>query len=275
LAGVETRLKEIEDELVEGGKSTVLAAAARKLEQRRDVLVAEVEKLREELHADMPLGHAQSVWKALQEAGPDERHALRLRLRSLIGELVDKVYLKPEKHYGRVYCMAQVRFSKNDHMTEVWFGPMGTLGYVGGPEVYDLRNQGWARRTSLFAEAAALHVEPDTSVPSELPSKLSAAADVWLKVVRSTMRKESFRVVPSKVKRFVDFVGDMDVAKVNANVWNRWVRSVRSMLKKETLERSTARVLIGRSREFLRWLVANKLTVEFDGLNTSAEKLLG
>jgi hypothetical protein len=64
-----------------------------------------------EAHADEPLQHAQDILKVLASAADDEqRGELRQRLRLLVAGLVASIYVKPEKHLGRVYCLAQINF---------------------------------------------------------------------------------------------------------------------------------------------------------------------
>ena len=87
------------------------------------------------------------------------------------------------------------------------------------------------------------------------------------------MTKESFRVVPSKIRRFVNFVGsDLSTNLIDKNLWPRWVRWLKKEVGASRFEKTTARVNYSRSREFIRWLISKGLTKQIDGLDTSASK---
>jgi len=88
------------------------------------------------------------------------------------------------------------------------------------------------------------------------------------------MNKNSFRVVPSKIKRFVPFLGaSLPCAEVTSDHWWKWVRWLKREVAAGRMAHTTAKVNINRAREFVRWLVANgKAHVE--GMNKSAEAAL-
>src|SRR5437016_644656 len=75
---------------------------------------------------------------------------------------------------------------------------------------------------------------------NKVPRTVRAAAELFLKVRRSQMSKASYRVVPSKVRRFVDFLGaDLPCANVNAERWKRWMSWVSAEVKAGRLAEGT------------------------------------
>ena len=55
--------------------------------------------------------------------------------------------------------------------------------------------------------------EDTPPIPDIIPERLGEAADILLRVVRGNMSRQSFRVVPAKVRRFVAFVGQDATAR--------------------------------------------------------------
>src|SRR5947208_16041342 len=99
-----------------------LLNAAKNLDGRRKAIVEEIAQLEREQHVGQPLSEAKSVLGILAIATGDHLRTLRLRLRSHIAHLLDSIAVKPEKHYGRVYVMAQLNF-KGGMCKKVSFGP--------------------------------------------------------------------------------------------------------------------------------------------------------
>lgn len=262
LAGVQKHLARLEDDMAnpsDDGEYQSLKAAATKTRAKADALRAVVEKMKEELSADQPLVHAQDIMKVLENADDDQKHVLRLRLRSLIAELVDTVFVKPEKHYGRVWTLVQVNY-RSGLVRQVGFGPgwVTTGSAAGECPAYgvDLRDQKACRKPRLRELAAMLCKPAPAPKVKEVPGTVGAAADLFLAIRRSEMAKDSFRVVPSKVKRFVDFVGaDVRCGDLSQQHWNLFKRWLAAEVKDKKMEKTTARVTHNRVREFLFWLV--------------------
>src|SRR5206468_912070 len=123
LEGVERRLGELRGKMSDPtAPLESIMAAVSATEKRRDELRGELEKLRAESATATPLAEAHGVLKLLARAGESERLVLRRRLRSYIAELVETIYLKPEKHLGRVYGLVQIHF-RGDRYKQVIFGP--------------------------------------------------------------------------------------------------------------------------------------------------------
>ncbi len=61
----------------------------------------------------------------------------------------------------------------------------------------------------------------DMPVVQTIPDRLRDAATPWLKVRRPEMSQESFKVVPSKIERFLDVIGDLRTIQLDASRWSR------------------------------------------------------
>jgi len=85
------------------------------------------------------------------------------------------------------------------------------------------------------------------------------------------MSKESFRVIPSKIARFVDFLGaDLPLKSITSAKWQKWTERLASQVKAKELAQKTAEVSYARARQFLRFMVEKKAMKSFPGLETSA-----
>lgn len=282
LSGVQLRLTELEEEMSDPSKppvKTAVAAAAR-LEKRRDELLEEIERLKQEMHSTRPLNEAKSILCLLDEAEPEQQEALRLRLRCLIAEFVESIHIKPEKHFGRVYFLAQINF-RNGQFKQVNYGP----GFFGGfreqtcPSDFalDLRDRDAARSKQVFAQIAAMLAQPSLDpIPEGVPQTVEEAAEVWLKIARRNMAKQSFRVVPAKVRRFVKFIGPtLAPTEVGPNCWLEWVGWLQAEVAAGRMARATARITYSRSREFVRWLIEKCALADIAELKVSADSAVG
>jgi len=283
--GADKRLNRLEADLAtatDDDEYTSLRNAARLARQRRNELKEEVEKLKAELHADQPLLHTHDTLKLLADADDEQRHVLRVRLRSLIAELVESVYLKPEKHFGRVYCLVQVNYVAG-LVRQFGFGPGWTTtgsnkteGEAPACLAYgiDLRDKKACRKPRLRKLAEMLMKPAPVPVVVNVPATVGPAADVFLAVRKSEMGKASFRVVPAKVHRFVDYVGaDLACNKLGADHWKLFIRWLQAEVADGKLEWVTATVGFNRVREFVRWLIDQGVTPAFD-ISGSAKKII-
>jgi DNA invertase Pin-like site-specific DNA recombinase len=276
LSGIEQRLGELGVALADPQvrNSPTIMASVLSLEKKRTAVLEQIERLQAETHAGHPICQAQDVLHLLQAASPAQKRTLRMKLRSLISALIDSIYLKPEKHYGRVYFVAQL-FFRAGLVKQVMAGPGMEIGCkeqtTACEFTVDLRRREQANSVSLCAQVAKMLMElPEPETSAEVADTVGAAADAWLRVARRSMAKKSFRVVPSKIKRFVTFVGgDLPTADINRAKWQKWGRWLRRQVATAQLARSTARVTYSRAREFVRWLIANERTAQFTGLEVS------
>lgn len=275
LKGIEVSLARIEADLpaaaADAEEYAMLKSAARTARINRDEVRKAVEMLKAQSSGDKPLIEAQDVITLLALATDEDRHTLRLRLRSLLAEFVESIYIKPEKHFRRVYCMAQFHFTGGLVKT-VQFGP----GFQGGSQQqheinsfgavsFDLRDRKAASKTIFRRLAVELTKPAVAPVFKSVPKTIGEAAALWLKVRKAEMSPASFRVVPAKIRRFVEFVQtDTPCSQVGIQHWRLFIRWLRAEVSDGNLSQVTARVAYSRVREFVRWLVENEATPAFD-----------
>ena len=277
LSAYERRLGELEEAQADPHAEDInsLRTSARIVRGKIHELKGEIERLRAELNADQPLRQTHGVQKALESADDEQRHVLRLRLRSLLAELVKSIHVRPEKHFGRVFWSARVVFVN------------GTIRYIyRTPDGLDVSSQVIHPQTDetakfngpafLFIELAKANTQPgDADEPKSIPPTVGDAAEAFLRVMRSQMHKDSFRVVPSKVRRIVEFLGeDLPTKNVNGVRWRKWTAWVRGEIEGGRLAAGTARVVWSRSREFVRWLIDRGACPPIDDLDMSSLKAL-
>ncbi len=281
LSGVELRLSQLREALSNptiGHLPTVLASVG-DLEQRRAELLEEISQLKHDQHSERPLQSVKGIVSILKESAIAERDALRIRLRSLIGQLVKSMYLKPEKHFGRVYTLVQINF-RNGRYKLIAFGPGFRFGLNEQTCLsdfgVDLTDRVAASSKIVFAQIAEIHAQPpQTPVVDEVPDRIGDAGEVWLRLQRSKMAKQSFRVVPAKVRRFVRFVGHCRSSSEAGKHWNDWVGWLKVEIAAGRMAPATARVTFSRCREFLRWLIQKGAVDDLAELKVSAEVALG
>jgi len=248
----------------------MLVESARRLEERRQSLQDRLDNLRADRHSDTSLREAKSVELMLKDATGEELRALRLRLRSAISDIVEQILIKPEKYSGKVYVMGQIRFRSTPKTKQFWGGRghCRAAGVNREPLVLDKDH----RYLEHLAELDGKPVE--MPVVETIPDSLRHAANLWLKVRRAEMSKASFSVVPSKIERFLDVIGDLSTIQLDASRWDLWVRTLRMEVREGSLKRSTARVTYSRAREFVRWLIDHGKTERFPELEASGEQAL-
>lgn len=276
LAGVQARLGELTQLLADpmGGKLASVIQAVAKLETRAKELSEEVERLQQQVHSARPIAATKDLIAMLDTAEGDERHELRMRLRMHVAELVETILVKPEKHRKHVFFIAQIQF-KSGLMKQVYKGPGGNLGGWKGQTdeqdfAIDLRDKKALRERFFSIEEP----EPEP-IPDELPNKLADSAAVYLRAIRHTMVPDSFRMIPSKVRKFCDAVGPArSVASLDRLAWTKWTRWIREQVATGVLKHTTARLTYQRSREFVYWLIERGAVESWAGLDTSGEKVL-
>lgn len=274
LADVRRRLADLADALADpnGGKSQTLVAAARSAEAREQTLVQEVELLQTQRSGNTPLVDAQSLIEAASDP------VIRPKLAGAISRLVRRIYLKPEKHYGRVWWGAVIEFRSGQyrsiHCTPI--GDGGTRessefkvgGWCGTGFSVDLTNPKSASSRQIFATWAKSLMQP-VQLPEKIPDDLVGAAEYYLLQQKGVMHKENYKTLPSKIRRFVEVMGAVQCSDVSAKKWATY----RRLLPKE-LGNTTARVAMNRSKEFCRWLISQGKMADFPELHISAAKLL-
>lgn len=104
LAGVELRKDELQEALSSSRQSVPeLVSAIEGLRSRADKLKGTIENLRQQeaTRSTQPLEQAQSILSILEKKPEDERHDLRLKLRGLIADVVERVELSPYRVEGK------------------------------------------------------------------------------------------------------------------------------------------------------------------------------
>ncbi len=270
LARVEGKIAELQESIASTGSIKALVPVLQKLEQRQTQLQQEIEIVKGFTPLEQPLKDAKTTIERLKEATGEELVSLRLKVQSLVRDLIESIYLKPEKHYGKVYTFAQINF-RNGKFKQCHFGP----GVVGGSMwaedeiswTIDLRDMKACKKQLLKSIAELCNDVPDVVMPDKVPDSLGEAAKVWLLVCRGQMSKESYRIVPPKIARFVEFFGeDLQCKQINTNRWNKWTQH---LLKATDMSSKTALIVWGRSREFVRWLIEKGVVGSFAELDQS------
>lgn len=281
-AGILARLSELESEVVDpqvAGLPTVLRSVER-LERKKSEIDEEIERLRQDEVSGEPLDKAQTLLQKLDSTTGDDLQILRLKLRSVLATLIESIYVKPEKWKGRVYAIVQVnlvdgRFRHiivGDGHAAAALEPLATDTLC---PVLDLRNPASAK-WSLFSGLRLQEAIEGEPIPKDVPKQIGDAAEVWLRIAKRRMSPESFRVVPSKVRRFVEVVGPGTLCQdIDKKAWDRFVRSLKRLVKRGDLAQNTARVSYSRSREFVRWLISEGIVQEWSGLWKSSARVLG
>jgi hypothetical protein len=280
LDGVNQRLKRIESDLAEADEEEyeTLKNAARIARKKRDEIKEEVERIQTELSADQPLIHVHGILKALNEVEGEELHTLRLRLRSLIAELVESIYIKPEKHLGRIYVMVQVNY-KAGAIRQFGYGP----GWVTDSSKritcrshflfnYDLRDKEACQTDRLGDIVKVIHRPAEKPEYKSIPKTLAEAGELFIAIRKSEMAKESYKTLPSKVRRFTAYTGGKtkDVKEKDLNLYKRLLVT---QVKEGKIKRSQARVEINRVKEFLRWLMDQGAIKAFDTSESAAKAI--
>ena len=280
LAGIEEYLAELQAELADRkrakGRVATLSKACEDEEAKRDRILSEIEKLRAELHAARPLKDTHTLLDTLASLKGEELHAARLRLRTLIAELVEAMIVWPEKYLGRVHAAVRITFPSGDVRNIAVSGDWSQWQTVlDDDDSFDRSQEATTSILSHLRQRAdrTAKVQPYTT-PDELPATVGKLADEWLKLARSEKKKDSFRTIPAHIRRFVAVIGP-DTPTVSEDGWKRWVAWLRRETAAKRLEPNTARVGLNRSRELVRWMIQHGRAVAFDGLDVSANRLMG
>jgi DNA invertase Pin-like site-specific DNA recombinase len=274
LQGVQARIAEIEADMANPDEDyQSVKAALRTARETEKRLLAEAEELRANATSDKPLQHlheelddAEEEAKLLNETDAERQArvgAMFERLRLLVHELVRRIEIKPEKHYGRVWCSCLIEF-RNGLVRHFAFGPDWVSGSEIGQQFDDVDE--WRRPDfNMLGDVAKARQKPGEVVQvKKVPHTIGEAAKLFLQVRRAEMSAASFRVVPSKVERFVSYLGDdLPTKNVNRVRWDRWMTWLDDEVKACRLASGTARISWQRAREFVRWMVEHSACASF------------
>lgn len=279
LKAIQNRLDELEALLADPSSdqtAATLLTAIDRLQSRRQTVESEMEAAKVKNHAFIELTDAQTIFDVIADTPEEQQAELRMKIRGKIAGMIDDLIVKPEKHYGRVWTAVQICFGEQYGCTHkhVFFGP-GIIGEA-LPVSVDLESRRECNTTKIFFQFATDRAEPkEFDFDGKIPSHLGAAASVWLNIARSNMARQSFRVVPSKIERFVEVVGkDLPTEQICGTHWDQWTHSLKYEIKNGKLKFSTARVAYSRARELLDWLIEHEAVVAFPELKISAAKAL-
>ena len=304
LIGYMARMKELETQIADPEFANLpsLLRAVKNVEERRDELEREIEQLKQVQHRQNPLEETKDIISLLKEANDEQ--GFRLILRSNLARLLESIWVKPEKYRGRIYSIVQLVFHDGGykHVALSHDGSKLVVPYPESPfENVDYPGIAIPRRKLIRGELEHLPAEslmpqwdlrtPEGQqlsivaelekqeqpqpVPDEIPDTLGEAAAMWLVVTKNRMNPQSYRVVPSKIERFVRVIGsDQEVAQLGEDSWRKWIWWLRTAIRKDRLATQTARVNYNRAKEFIRWLVDEGQCEPFDGLKKSAASAL-
>ncbi len=188
------------------------------------------------------------------------------------------MWLKPEKHYGRVYTLVQINYH-NGLVRQFGFGPGWVPSGSGSapcPDYsgLDLRDMKACKKPKLKGIATLLAQPAVRPVVKAIPDKLEEAAKLFLSVRKSELTGESYKTIPAAVRRFVTFVGSNTITSdITAKDWRLFKRTLKAEVTEKKLQITTARVTHNRVRELFRWLMEHKAIENFE-MGSSARKEL-
>lgn len=279
IKGIQKRLDELEELLSDPSSqqsAAALLSAINRLQSRKHEIENDIEAAKAKNHAFIELADAQSIFDIIDETPQEQQSELRMKIRTKIAAMIDCIFVKPEKHYGRVWTAVQICFGEQYMCSHkhVFFGP-GIMGEA-LPVLVDLESRRESNSVSIFSEIATEKAQPKQfEFNGDVPTKLGPAAETWLEIARSNMAKQSFRVVPSKIERFVEVLGkELATKQISGNHWHQWTEWLKKEIEKGNLKFSTARVAYSRAREFLNWLIEQGAVSHFPELKTSAARAL-
>lgn len=260
--GLLLRLKQLQASLEDpeiGNLPTIIKAVA-STESKLQLLQSEIEALKQNLHKENPIIETQDLVAVISEAKGKEKQNKLLKLKSLIADLIESISIRPEKFKNRIVAIVQINFSDGGHK-HIFIGDEIISGQSSQhlptspmPEL-DLRSPR-SSHWSLIPILEEIHGRPET-IPDTIPDNVRGAADMWLKIQRNEKSHENYRMIPSKIQRFVEFVGKQ---KITQALWDDWTLC----LMDGDLARNTARVTYNRSKQFVDWLTENEKIKPFD-----------
>lgn len=282
LDGVNIRLAEIEVEFTDTSAdrtpTAILKSSLQTLTDRQRRLKEEIAQLRSRITVN-PFRESKTLIESMRDCPEGERHELRHRLRSILSQAIDSIWIMPEKHFGRVYFLVQVFFRDGWSTTvQVGGGVASRVDIHPHPLAigFDLRKGPPKMPSPWFLQLAKHLVSPGEFIPpTTLPKTFGGCLDIWLQMCRSTMSADTYRMIPAKVRRFVDFIGpDTKTSEMTIRDWTAYFKHVKAEIAEGKIMFSTARVEVTRSREFLRWLNGQQVFKSRVFTNTSVKKLL-
>jgi DNA invertase Pin-like site-specific DNA recombinase len=265
LAGIEKRLKELGEEIQDPniGKLKQVISSVSLLEAKKIELEKIVNQMMIADKAENKLPEVHTLIEMLANAN-DQRDA-RMKLRNLIAETIERIDVRPEKHYGRIFAVVQVKL-REGLVKQIFVGPgiASKTAKAIAPTCSELVKVD--SKKPLLAGIAKLVINPPKVVAlGVIPDDLEGASMVYLEQIRGQHRPENYRMIPSKIARFVDFLGgELPTRTIDGKRWNNFKKWLSNQKEITPL---TAKINHGRAREFVRWLVGHDKCDDIDGLN--------
>ena len=270
LRGVAATIEETQHDLADPANRPIrknLLATLGILEERRKSLEGHLDELRSGWTPDMSIKDTRTLSGMLQNASGDDLHALRLEI-----TFRDQRCRGVHPRQAREALWEGIRsdpdpLPRNHLYQAVLRGIEGCQGEHPGPcALGDRQGTSVLRRRGEADDGTCRNASLTPNVPDSIGKRRNSGSPY----ARHRCRGE-FRVLPSKIERFLAVVGD----RIDADPWELWVRTLRLEVREGNLSRLTARVALGRSREFVRWLIEHGKLADIPGLRMSGEKALG
>ncbi|EMI55206.1 recombinase family protein [Rhodopirellula sallentina] len=293
-AGLAAHLKQLQETLADPKFSNVkaLAQTLKDVEEKLSALDQEIDKLNQAMHRQNPIAEAQGVLAVLEQPNErEEAERLRLKVKMLLPEIVESIWVKPEKYRSKSVAVIQLNFldggAKHLLMLPDRFIGTRSVTIRTGEKAdtlphfpysiswaTDLRHPeghlSWSAKDIMEKSDSALH-----PVPTAKPRNIAEAAEKWLAQKRNEVDAGSYRTIPAAIRRTVRALGkELKCADLNKQKWGKWKRTLKRMLSNGELTVNTARVNYNRSKELLAWLFEEGLTTEWPGWKESAAQVL-
>lgn len=294
LSGISLRLEELQEAMSNPGKGSIRAIlqAIEDVEERKTKVEEEVRILRSQMTADVPLAEAKKLHEVLQGLEGEELLEARSRLRVLIAELVEQILVKPQKISKRVFTEVEVKYRSGlsrafcigpaQGYSPSWsFDAKSPVPSIGTPEYEKIRFKGHTMWTWSTYQMLLLEEEKNRGASKPLPdikpdpkASLGSNVERWLEQIRPTIRPDNFRMIPSKVRRFAEFLEIEKTKDLDGKAWQQYVRHLRLEIASKNATFFSARNTYSRAREFVRWLIEHGAVKPFDEIKVSGDKAL-
>ncbi|WP_417379495.1 recombinase family protein [Gimesia sp.] len=273
LLDIVKRMKEIETAMtdISGVPVKTLVASLNKLEEQKKEYKQRLSELISEQqdHADDMLNIA-----IFLSESPNEND-LRQKLNSKMVDVIDKIWIKPEKHFGKVYALVQVFYANNTRMSEFVIGRgVADTSIKGTTAVHynfnipnapklttiDLRDANNCKRYLLTELAKCCNEIKPYVLPDKIPTTLNEAIEVWLNIQQAEQKKDSYRMIPPQIKRFQEFTAKNKLTRKSHfkdGIQKKWQKHLTDKVIKGEFSNGSARNAYNRARQFLKWWRVN------------------
>lgn len=211
------------------------------------------------------------VFVRTHETNSDDLHVLLLHFQDMISRLVERITVWPIKKLKKTGFIALLKLRSG--------ATRGISYYSGGyqvvlPNSEEQLDPNRVLQVLMSKLEKQLGGETDPPIKKEIIAKtMHDAAQIWLGEIRSKMSKQSFRVIPSKIYRFIAHLGaDLAPSEINKTRWDLWVVWLRGEVEANRLKIATARVCYSRARELVHSLQEQGRIATIEGLELSAAR---